>query len=279
MMDRRPEVAVAVVLGASIVSALVLTGVYLAGGDPQLEGALLFLALGGLGAGLIMWARFLLPPDVISEERSPAASSPEDRAAVQAALGRTGGAVPRRRFLSRMLWGAAAALGLAALFPIRSLGPAPGRSLFRTSWSRGARLVDERGDPIRLDQLIVGSVLTVFPEGRVGSSDAQALLIRVEAGSLRLDAERSAWAPAGNVVYSKLCTHAGCPVGLYRADSQELLCPCHQSSFAVLDGARPTFGPATRPLPQLPVTVDPEGYLVAMGDFPEPVGPAFWDRP
>jgi ubiquinol-cytochrome c reductase iron-sulfur subunit len=38
------------------------------------------------------------------------------------------------------------------------------------------------------------------------------------------------------------------------------------------------FGPAARPLPQLPLTVDSEGYLAALHDFDEPVGPSFWER-
>ena len=67
-------------------------------------------------------------------------------------------------------------------------------------------------------------------------------------------------------------------MGLYRATTRSLLCPCHQSQFDVLDGAKPFFGPAARPLPQLPLGVDDQGVLVAQGDFYEPVGPAFWDR-
>ena len=80
------------------------------------------------------------------------------------------------------------------------------------------------------------------------------------------------------IAYSKICTHVGCPVGLYQADTHELLCPCHQSTFDVLDGARPRFGPATRSLPQLPLAVDGDGFLTAQSDFTEPVGPGFWNR-
>jgi ubiquinol-cytochrome c reductase iron-sulfur subunit len=100
-------------------------------------------------------------------------------------------------------------------------------------------------------------VTTVFPEGH-------------EEG-------RSDWAPEGCLAYSKICTHAGCPVGLYRAEAGELLCPCHQSTFDVYTGAVPVFGPAARPLPQLPLDVNEEGYLVAQGDFSAPVGPSFWN--
>src|SRR5690606_26047816 len=103
-------------------------------------------------------------------------------------------------------------------------------------------------------------------------------LIRVDPDELRLPPERAEWAPEGLVAYSKICTHVGCPVGLYRETTHELLCPCHQSTFDVLRGARPVFGPATRSLPQLPITIDDEGYVVAISDYTEPVGPSFWNR-
>jgi ubiquinol-cytochrome c reductase iron-sulfur subunit len=119
----------------------------------------------------------------------------------------------------------------------------------------------------------------VFPEGAERAADAQALLIHVRPDSLKLPPERMAGVPEGTLVaYSKICTHAGCPVGLYRAESQSLICPCHQSQFDVADGAKPFFGPAARPLPQLPLGVDEQRVLIAEGDFTEPVGPAFWDR-
>jgi ubiquinol-cytochrome c reductase iron-sulfur subunit len=108
---------------------------------------------------------------------------------------------------------------------------------------------------------------------------SQALLIRVDPALLRLPAGRSGWAPRGYIAFSKFCTHAGCPVGLYRASTHKLLCPCHQSTFDVLEGARPVFGPTTRALPQLPLDVDAEGYLRAKGDFSAPVGPGFWELP
>jgi ubiquinol-cytochrome c reductase iron-sulfur subunit len=122
----------------------------------------------------------------------------------------------------------------------------------------------------------VDGVLTVFPEGHVGSADGQTLLIHVGEGRLQLTGERAGWAPEGFVAYSKVCTHAGCPVGLYRASQASLICPCHQSTFDVLRGAVPTFGPAARPLPQLPIQLV-DGEFRALGDFPEPVGPSFWD--
>jgi ubiquinol-cytochrome c reductase iron-sulfur subunit len=124
----------------------------------------------------------------------------------------------------------------------------------------------------------MGGLVTVFPEGAPGSADSQAVLMRVEPNLLQLAADRKDWAPDGYVVYSKICTHAGCPVGLYEAQRHELLCPCHQSTFDVLRGAKPVFGPAAVSLPQLPIEINANGQLVARGDFSDPVGPAFWHR-
>ena len=93
------------------------------------------------------------------------------------------------------------------------------------------------------------------------------------------DMVRGVRSAVGDVVaYSKVCPHAGCPVGLYEPDTHRLYCPCHQSVFDVLDAAEPKSGPATRPLPQLPLAVDADGYLVARSDYTEPIGPGFWNR-
>ena len=139
-------------------------------------------------------------------------------------------------------------------------------------------MVGVDGQVVSADDLPIGSITTVFPENAPGAPDSQAVLIHVDPAQLQLSGDAASWAPDGYVCYSKICTHAGCPVGLYRAESHELLCPCHQSTFDVLRGAEPTFGPADRPLPQLPIEIDDDGYLVAGGDFSEPVGPGFWNR-
>ena len=173
-----------------------------------------------------------------------------------------------------------AAMGAALLFPIRSLGPRPGKDLKRTAYAEGGlRVVTEDGEPVNPDDVPVDGVLTVWPEGHTHAADAPTLLIRTRRDQrVAPRAGREDWTVDGVVAYSKLCTHTGCPVGLYQAESGLLLCPCHQSTFDVLDGARPVFGPAARSLPQLPLDVDGDGYLVAMGDFSDPVGPGFWDR-
>ena len=277
----RSERPVAFAFVIAIVAALALFVVYVGGGNPQAEGALLAVALGGIGTGLLMWATRLMPH--IRDETQPrskkARATDDERASASATVEAGVEEIRRRRFLSRMLFGAVAALGLAALIPIRSLGRSPRSSLLRTKWSPGARLVTVDGSPVTESTLEVGSFTTVFPEGFEGSSDSQAVLVSVEPELLRLPPDRTAGAPSGLVAYSKLCTHAGCPLGLYLAATHELRCPCHQSTFDVLDGARPVYGPAPRPLPQLPIEVDDDGSLRATGDFTDPVGPAFWELP
>jgi ubiquinol-cytochrome c reductase iron-sulfur subunit len=271
----RAERAIVAALGVSILASLGLIVLYALGGGAQLEGILLALALGGVGAAIVIWAIALLAAPIEVEERHSLESSGEERAGAREALDPE--QISRRRFLVRLLGGASAVLGAALVLPALSLGPEPGRDLFRTGWRAGSRVVDAKGTPIRPGDLPLGSVQTVFPSGEVGRPDSQTLLIRVRAEDLRLSAGRADWAPQGAIGYSKICTHAGCPVGLYRAEEHALLCPCHQSTFDVLRGAVPIFGPAARPLPQLPLDVDGDGYLVARGDFPEPVGPGFWD--
>jgi ubiquinol-cytochrome c reductase iron-sulfur subunit len=266
-----------VALGVSVAASLGLFLVYLSGGQPQLEGTFLFLALGGLSVALGLWAKHLMPAGEHTEERKGPSGDEDAGKEAEAAFEAGVEFIERRRFLSKMLGAAVAALGLASLFPIRSLGTAPGRSLFHTAWRRGTRLVLADGTPVRAAELAVDGFLTVFPESHTEDADAQAVLIR-----LPNDVDPpgpGGWAPEGFVGFSKICTHAGCPIGLYQTESKELFCPCHQSTFAVLQGARPTEGPATRPLPQLPLSIDEDGYLVAQGDFPEPVGPGFWNRP
>jgi ubiquinol-cytochrome c reductase iron-sulfur subunit len=223
-------------------------------------------------------AKHLLPQGPYVEEREPLASSEEDQQAFAADFERGKGWMSRRGFILKMLGVAAGTIGLAALFPIRSLGPNPGNSLFRTKWRRNSLVVDEQGEPVSTTTLEVGGALTVFPEGSVQREDSQTILIRLSTSDVVTRPGRETWAPQGYVGLSKVCTHAGCPVGLYQQQFKKLLCPCHQSTFSVPDGGSPTFGPATRSLPQLPLMVDNEGLLRAQSDYHEPVGPGFWDR-
>jgi ubiquinol-cytochrome c reductase iron-sulfur subunit len=266
-----------IALVLSALAALGLAVVYIAGGDAQAEGALLAISIGGIGIALGIWGRELGTGHRAVDERPPLRSARTSREEFLESLERGETEIGRRSLLVRLFAVAGGALGIAALFPLRSLGPTPGNALRRTAWREGSRAT-VGGTPVRAADLDIGSVLTVFPEGDDGAEDSATLLIRVEPELLRLGPERMAWAPDGLVAYSKLCTHVGCPVGLYRETTHELLCPCHQSTFDVLRGAEPVFGPATRSLPQLPIRIDEEGFVVALSDYPEPVGPSFWNR-
>ena len=267
------------ILGAFALSAagsLAFVVLFVLGGNPQLEGVLLAVALAGLALGLGLWGKALTPADGVEEEWEPLASEPEDVAAAEEAVVREEARLPRRRFLLAGLVGAFGALSLVFLFPLRAMGPRIGRRLHETSWSAGTRLVTPEGEPVRADEVDVGGVLTVYPEGHVGAPDSQVVLIRLEPGRYRPRPGREDWAPDDLVAFSKVCTHAGCPVGLYDADAHRLVCPCHYATFDVLDACRPVFGPARRELPQLPLEVGDGGFLVAQDDFDEPVGPGFW---
>jgi ubiquinol-cytochrome c reductase iron-sulfur subunit len=268
----------ALAFGMTAVASIGLAVTYGLGGQSQVEGVLLALALGALGFGFVQVAKYLLPQGPYVEEREPLLSSEDDRHAFTADFERGHGWMSRRGFLVKMLGVAAGAVGLAALFPIRSLGPNPGNSLFRTKWRRNSLVVDEQGEPVTTTTLEVGGALTVFPEGSIGVEDSQTILIRLSNRDVVTRPGRESWAPDGYVALSKVCTHAGCPVGLYQQQFKKLLCPCHQSTFSVPEGGTPTFGPATRSLPQLPLMVDTRGMLRAQGDYHEPVGPGFWDR-
>jgi len=266
-------------------AAIGLAVIYWRGGQPQLEGLLLAVATGGIGIGIVVWAKRFMPHDEVTEERKTLTSSEEDIAAFQADFVHGEQSMVGRRRLIGTAAAAFAALGAALLFPIRSLGPRPGRGLKRTAYADaegrkgGVRLVRSDDTPLRPDDLAVDGVVTAFPKGHTEDGDAPTLLIHTRP-SQRFDLPhgRNAWVVGGIVAYSKLCTHVGCPVGLYQAGEGLLLCPCHQSTFEVLEGAKPIFGPAARSLPQLPLAVDAEGYLIATGDFSGPVGPGFWDR-
>jgi ubiquinol-cytochrome c reductase iron-sulfur subunit len=280
---RRPkaspgERATALCFGASILAALGLAVVYIRGGQTQLEGLLLGVAIGGIGLGVVIWAKAFMPDEEVEEDRHAPPSSEDAFEALAADFEYAGGVIQRRHLLVRMATGAVAALGVALVFPIRSLGPRPGRDLKQTPYTDGVRLVREDGTPLRADDLNLESVVTAWPEGHTERGDSPTLVLRVDPELLDLPENRSDWAPEGILAYSKLCTHTGCPVGLYQTDEHLLLCPCHQSTFDVLRAAEPIFGPAARPLPQLPIRVNEAGELEATGDFSAPVGPGFWDR-
>ena len=241
-----------------------------------------------IGAGAIHWAKQLMSDEEVIAHRHEFRSDDEDRQAfVKAAKeGAAAAGLGRRPLIKRTL---GLALGLTALPPIvllRDLGPLPGKQLEETNWRAGVRLVTEPGDrPIKVTDLEVGGVVQTqpeFPEGKHRTLNDIAkdsvLLIRLRPEEFNLDAERLSWTHEGIIAFSKICSHMGCAVALYEQQTKHLLCPCHQSTFDVTRAAKVIFGPAARPLPQLHIGVDEEGYLIAKAPFNEPVGPSFWER-
>jgi ubiquinol-cytochrome c reductase iron-sulfur subunit len=264
---------------ASILGGVALAVVYALGGQPQLEGAFLAVALCGFGGGLVLWAKRFMPAGPEIEERGELASSEDDVAAFKEDFDVGEYQLERRSLLTKLMVGAGAALGLAAIFPIQSLGPRPGPWMTRSPFQPGTRLVDGAGQTVGPDRLKENGILTVFPEGQLDDEYAQTVLIHYDPANDFIPRPGSEdWTVENLVAYSKVCTHAGCPVGLYEAQNGTLLCPCHQSTFDVYDGARPVFGPAAVSLPQLPLGLDADGNLMSTGPFSGPVGPEFWDQ-
>jgi ubiquinol-cytochrome c reductase iron-sulfur subunit len=274
------ELRASVFFVVSTLASLALAVVYWRGGEPQAEGVLLAVISGGIGLGIITWAKHAMPHDLVTEDRESVASSEEEVEAFTTDLEAGAERIGRRRLLIGSAASAVAAFGAALLFPIRSLGPRPGKDLAHTPYAGGGkRLVTADGVSVKVADLPDDGVITVWPEGHTDAADAPTLLIRTRRDQqLKPRPGRETWTVEGIVAYSKLCTHVGCPVGLYQAKQALLLCPCHQSTFDVLDGARPIFGPAARSLPQLPLGVNADGELIATGDFDSPVGPGYWDR-
>ena len=241
-----------------------------------------------IGMGAIHWAKTLMPDQEVIAHRHEFRSPDSDRKEFIDAVkeGAQASGLGRRSLIKRSL---GAALGLSALSPIlllRDLGPLPGNDLKETSWKAGTYLVTDPGNRrIKASDLEVGAVAQVLPE----TSDPEhrklndiakdaLLLIRLRPEEFNLDAERLSWTHEGIIAFSKICSHMGCAVALYEQQTKHLLCPCHQSTFDVTRAAKVIFGPAARPLPQLNITVDEEGYLIARTPFTEPVGPSFWGR-
>jgi ubiquinol-cytochrome c reductase iron-sulfur subunit len=183
--------------------------------------------------------------------------------------------VERRSLMRRALIGASGIFGLSLLAPVPSLGPAPGSALTRTAWRRGTRLVTTAGEPIRAESVVAGGIATVWPEGAINNEISAVIVVRVRNSAFEGPTNPDWVVNDELVAYSKVCTHAGCPVGLFRESDNALFCPCHQSTFDAVRGARPTFGPTARALPQLPLGVDRDGFLIALGDFTQQVGPAY----
>jgi ubiquinol-cytochrome c reductase iron-sulfur subunit len=290
---RRAEGLIGLTLIVGLAGFCAYGALFWVGGQPQWEGVFMGVGLFMFGFGVSAWGKYLLPQGPFEEERHSHESTPEQQDAMTDAIYERGAMIFRRRgFLGGILGVGGAVMTVVLGFPLlRSLGPVPKDSMFHTNWKNGTRLVTLDGTPVTKYTLEKGGLLTVFPEGFESNADSQAIdqtvIIRLDGFSpegatpppiTTCGPGRQTWAPEGMVAYSKVCTHAGCPVGLYQEQTEQLLCPCHQSLFDVRFGARQVFGPAPRPLPQLPLMIDDDGFVRAQADYDQPVGPGFWER-
>ncbi len=272
------------------------------------------LALFLIGIAAIQWAKKLMVDEEVVEERHTIASTPQERHdAVEMLMegGRESG-LGRRTLIKLSILPALGLLVAPVIVLLRDLGTLPRDDLRHTTWNRGVRVVqDGTGNPIRLADIPTGSLVNVMPatlyptegadaeyegptvgevEGeedlgtankpspQVERARSAAILVRIEPGAATVAPGRENWNTSGVFCYSKICVHMGCPISLYEQQTHHLLCPCHQSVYDLADGGKIIFGPGARPMPQLPIMVDSEGYLVAQSDFTEPVGPSFWER-
>ena len=251
-------------------------------------GLTLGLALFLIGAGAVHWARTLMSDVEVADERHPIEATPEVKAKVLAdfADGARESALGRRKLIRNTMFGALALVPLSGVVLLRDLGPLPEKKLRKTLWAKGKQLVNMNTmEPLRPEDVVVGSLTFAMPEGleehdedfQTQIAKAALMIIRIEPDDIKDKRERE-WAHEGIVAFSKICTHVGCPISLYEQQTHHVLCPCHQSTFDLSDGARVIFGPAGHALPQLRIGVNSEGNLEALGDFEEPVGPAFWER-
>jgi ubiquinol-cytochrome c reductase iron-sulfur subunit len=291
---KRAELAIAALLTGSALASIGFVIAYVEGADTQALGLSLALALGLLALALIVASKRLFPGAPVAEERPDFAQPPEDPgftvgpAAEQAEevageIESPALAITRRRLLVGAAGAAGTALGAALIVPAASLGPSVDDRLHRSPWRAGVRLVDEDDAPVTLDKLGERGFITAFPE-RADKRElaAPVIVMRLNPDSLDLPSGREGWAPDGLVAYSKICTHAGCAVSiprspLYppRSPSPALVCPCHYSTFDPAKGADVIFGPAGRALPQLPLSIGPDGALLAAGELSGDVGPAW----
>ena len=250
------------------------------------------LALFGIGFGAVHWSKSLMDGHDLVESRHPTRGSEETREkAVEVFhLGNKESGFTRRKLIRNTLIGALVVSPLPAVVLFRDLAPAGDPVDAPEAHAVGQGRPPDPRPGWHAHQGVgrhAGLGLPRHPRGPERAARAQA---RGE-GEGRRPAHaaqaratctsrpsREDWNYDGIVAYSKICTHVGCPVALYEQQTHHLLCPCHQSQFDITREAAVIFGPAKRPLPQLPITVDDEGYLVARSDFTEPVGPSFWER-
>lgn len=281
--DRRAENITLLLLFVGMAAAVAFIVLYVVNPDTQFLGIALGGALVAIAAALAV-AGTRVVPRLEEVEPRPQLARVQEQDEVMIALEEGGEGVSRKGFFLLAGSGAVGLLGAALLIPALSCGPEANRVLTRSPWRRGRRLVTERNEPLAAASIVVGELVTAFPQG----ADKQQLaspvvVVRIPPDELDLPSDRRSWAPQGLLAYSKICTHAGCAVSEYRyplydptAPGPALVCPCHYSTFSVTNGGHRIFGPAGRALPQLPLEIDGDGMLVAGGDFSGRVGPSWW---
>jgi ubiquinol-cytochrome c reductase iron-sulfur subunit len=280
---RPAERGVLGLLGVAFAGAVTFVVAYALEWSTQALGLALGGTLAAIAAALILAGKRVAPGEEVQEER-PALGDPARQRELERDVERGGQGVSRRRVL---LGGAAAtgtALAGALVIPAASLGPKPGDRIGSSPWRARTRVVDEDGGQLAPADIEIGTFVTGFPEGadkrELGSP---VVLVRLDPSDLDLPTDRSDWDADGVLAFSKICTHAGCTINLYRFPSfpaqspgPALVCPCHYSTFDPATGGNRIFGPAGRALPQLPLELDEAGKLIAAGDFSGPIGPSWW---
>lgn len=282
MSDGRSERHTAIAFGISALGGVTFVVAFIADASTQILGVTLALAFGGIAAALIMLGNRVLPQDESVEERADFDNESEQEEVAEI-IEDPKSSISRRKLIGGAAGTAGAALGASLAIPVISLGPST-TPLRETPWKQGVTVVDEEGLPLTPDDVSVGEFVTGFPEGadkrELGSP---IVMVRVPPEELELPAERQGWDVDGVLAFSKICPHAGCAINLYRhplyeptSSTAALVCPCHYSTFEVANGGKLIFGPAGRDLPQLPLASAAAGVLIAGGDFPEGIGPAWW---
>jgi ubiquinol-cytochrome c reductase iron-sulfur subunit len=280
----RAELAVAGLLVAAALASALAVVAYAAQWSTQAFGGALAAALALLAAALVIAAHTFVVTEELDEEYPPVAN-PEAQDEVSRIVRESTDGITRKRLLSGAAGLAGVSLGAAILAPAASLGPLLDTSRLKASpWRRGRALVRADGRPLLAADVESGAFYTAFPEGADRKAIASpVILVRLDPAQLELPAGREGWAPEGIVAYSKICTHAGCAIALYRNPKFEptqpkraLVCPCHYSTFDPAAGGKVLFGPAGRPLPQLPLMIAGDGRLLAAGDYAGHAGPSWW---
>jgi len=280
---KRAEGLVLAMLGIAAAAAVMFVIAYALEWSTQILGLSLGGAFACIAVALVIAGKRVAPGEVVAEERPPLGDQGE-QLALEQDIQQGGKGVSRRGVLLGGVAATGTALSAALVLPAASLGPKPGDEIGASPWRRGTSVLDEEGVHLAPRDIALGGFVTGYPEG----SDPRELgspivLVKLRPDELDLPADRTDWDADGVLAFSKICTHAGCTINLFRYPLYEptspgpaLVCPCHYSTFDVTTGGNRIFGPAGRALPQLPLDLDGDGRLIAGGEFSGAIGPSWW---